>query len=166
MLEQLKKDIREWVTYFVSVHNEKLGTVPCPFAKQALIDNNIDYAIVENIKNLESLITLYAFKGLDTEVLIIGMDKNNISSSELFNLIKTLNINLLMPANLVALEDHPDNEEIINDVKMNQGTWALVLIQSLSKINHASNILEKQGYYKNWPQQAIDDVVRWRFKKE
>lgn len=166
MLEQLKKDIREWVTNFVSVRNEKLGTIPCPFAKQALIDNSIDYAVVQDIKNLESLITLYAFKGLNSEVLIIGMDKNNITADELSSLITTLNINLLMPENLVALEDHPDNAEIINDVKLNQGTWVLVLIQSLTKINHASSILEKQGYYKNWPKEAIDDVVSWRFKKE
>ena len=32
MIEKLKADIATWITDWVSVHNEQLGAVPCPFA--------------------------------------------------------------------------------------------------------------------------------------
>jgi len=41
----------------------------------------------------------------------------------------------------------------------------LVLVQRLSKLNNASEILKNQGYYDNWPKENYDDVVRWRFQK-
>ena len=36
-------DIKQWVEEFVSVHNTELGTVPCPFAKQAMLNDTIAY---------------------------------------------------------------------------------------------------------------------------
>ena len=30
------EEIKTWILNFVSVHNETIGTVPCPFAKQAM----------------------------------------------------------------------------------------------------------------------------------
>jgi hypothetical protein len=67
-----------------------------------------------------------------------------------------------MPKGLVALEDHPDDIEVVNGATMNQGTWALVLIQESSKLKAASDMLKKQGYYDNWTQEQLDDVVNWR----
>jgi hypothetical protein len=166
MIDQLKDDISKWILDWVSVHNEQLGHVPCPFAKQALLNNKITYATVQDTTSLESLIKLYAMNGLHSDVVIIGMSKEFISAENLPLLTKYVNKHILMPANLVALEDHPDDAEVINGVKMNQGTWALLLIQSIDKINQASEILKKQGYYDNWSQESYDDVVSWRFKKE
>ena len=34
----MQKSIEKWIDKFVSVHNEKLGTVPCPYARNALIN--------------------------------------------------------------------------------------------------------------------------------
>lgn len=165
-VEQLKEDISKWIIEWVSVHNEQLGHVPCPFAKQALLNNKISYATIRDTTSLESLIKLYAANGLPSEVFIIGMSKDFISAENLSSLTKYVNKHILMPANLVALEDHPDDAEVINGVRMNQGTWALLLIQSIDKINQASEILKKQGYYDNWSQESYDDVVSWRFLKD
>jgi hypothetical protein len=165
-IEQLKEDIKNWILDWVSVYNEQLGTVPCPFAKQALLTNKIDYATAQDLDGVKGLLQLFAMGGIKNDVLIIGVDKNNVTAQNLSLLVKDVNINILMPAGFVALEDHPDDEEIINGVKMNQGTWALVLVQELDKINQASRILLKQDYYKNWSQQEYDDVVSWRFLKE
>jgi hypothetical protein len=163
--DKLKKDIAEWVLNWVSVHNESLGTVPCPFAKQALLNNKIDFATASDVDGIKNLCQFYTIGGLNGEVFIIGIDKNSVLPATLSNLIKEVNSNILMPAGCVALEDHPDDEEIINGVKMNQGTWALVLIQSLEKLNQASLILKKQGYYDNWTKESYDDVVSWRFNQ-
>ena len=165
-IEQLKEDISKWILDWVSVYNEQLGAVPCPFAKQALLTNKIDYATAQDLDGIKGLLQLFAMGGIKNDVLIIGIDKSSITAQNLSLLVKDVNINVLMPAGFVALEDHPDDEEIVNGVKMNQGTWALVLVQELDKINQASRILLKQDYYKNWSQQEYDDVVSWRFLKE
>ena len=67
-----------------------------------------------------------------------------------------------MPKDIVSLEDHPNDVEIVNGVQMNFGLCGIVLIQRLSKLNKASKILRKQGYYKNWSKQNLEDVVEWR----
>ena len=69
-----------------------------------------------------------------------------------------------MPHDIVALEDHPNDPEIINGVKMNFGKCILVLVQRLSVINRKSLALKDQGYYDNWSEENLDDVVNWRFK--
>ncbi len=166
MIEKLKADVATWILDWVSVHNEQLGVVPCPFAKQALITNKIDFTIAGNTEVLYSLLDMVAKVGLKNEVLIIGMNKSTITPIDLSYLIKDVNLSLLIPAGYVALEDHPDDNEIINGVKMNQGAWVLVLLQGTEKLNQASLLLKKQGYYDNWSQESYDDVVSWRFKKE
>lgn len=162
--EKFKNDVSEWILNWVSQYNETLKKVPCPFARNALISKKIDWATASNETNLESILKLLAMNGLSNDVLIVGMPRESITPAKLSNLIKNLNTTILMPHNIVALEDHPDDYEIINGEKMNQGNWVLVLIQELDKINQASKILEKQGYYNNWPKEAFDDVVSWRLQ--
>ena len=48
---------------------------------------------------------------------------------------------------------------------MNNGEWAIVLVQSKEKLDKASAILERQGYYNNWSKENLDDVVNWRMSK-
>jgi len=165
-IEQLKEDISKWILDWVSVYNEQLGSVPCPFAKQALLTNKIDYATAQDLDGVKGLLQLYAMGGIKGEVLVIGMLRDAVTPNNLSFFVKDANNSILLPANLVALEDHPDDEEVINGVKMNQGKWILILIQPINKINQASQILQKQGYYDKWSQEAYDNVVSWRFKKE
>ena len=67
-----------------------------------------------------------------------------------------------MSKDIVALEDHPDDEEDVNGVKMNFGKCIIILVQRLSKINEASELLKKKGYYDVWSKENLDDVVNWR----
>lgn len=163
--EKLQHDVSEWILNWVSQYNETLKKVPCPFARNALTSKKIDWATASDETSLESLLTLLATNGLSNEVLIVGMSRESITPTKLSSLIKNINTTLLMPQNIVALEDHPDDHEIINGETMNQGNWVLVLIQELDKINQASKILEKQGYYDNWSKESYDDVVSWRFNQ-
>ena len=165
-VEQLKEDVSKWILEWVSVYNEQLEQVPCPYAKAALLDGKINWMVASNIDELRGMLKALPLSDLKDEVLIIGLNRKAISVIELTSTVHLHNELTLMPHNIVALEDHPDDEEFIDGVKMNQGTWALVLIQRLDKINKASKILEAQGYYKHWSQEELDDVVTWRFKKE
>ena len=47
---------------------------------------------------------------------------------------------------------------------MNFGKCILILVQRLSVINRKSEWLKEQGYYDNWSEENLDDVVNWRFK--
>ena len=73
----------------------------------------------------------------------------------------------LMKADLVALDDHPDIPEIINNVKTNFDKATLVFVQKLSKINKATEHLKKTTkYYDHWSKENIDYVITWRFSKK
>jgi hypothetical protein len=161
---ELQKDVENWIYDFVSVYNEQLETIPCPFAKQAVARNQIVYKIAESVSDLDSICTVYKDPTLweTKEVLVIGMEPQLIGAMTLVDEVDRLNKEVLIPAGLIALEDHPDREEIISELKMNQGKWALILIQSKEKLNAASKILEKQGYYNKWSKNQLDEVVNWR----
>jgi hypothetical protein len=163
-MKQFIEDVTDWVEEFVSVKNETLGHIPCPFAKRAILDDKIIWLTASTISDLEKIITWQSNKELwgNKEVLIIGMKKDSITPFDLHEKIQSINQKVLIPNGLVALEDHPETIETINSVKMNQGEWVLVLIQSIDKLNRASEILKKQGYYDNWSKENLDDVVNWR----
>ena len=152
-------DIKQWVEEFVSVKNETLNKIPCPFAKQALLDDKIKYISTERIgEALSDLVDNWTDK---YEVVVLYTDTLLYTPSEVSDIVKRFN-ELAMPRDIVALEDHPEDHEILNGVEMNFGKAILVLVQRLSKLNRASAMLKKQGYYDNWSQENYDDVVSWR----
>ena len=81
-------------------------------------------------------------------------DKNFINGS-VFN--KTL-----LKKDIVALEDHPESEEIIAGVKMNFGLCPIIVLQKNSKLNIAADQLKEKGYYHTWTQADVDKIVTWR----
>lgn len=165
-LATLKEDVNSWVYNWVSVYNPALEAVPCPFAKQAIVDNKIVYCYCVDRTDVEQALKNLAGNSFDQnkEVLIIGIDPATISVEDFQSLTADANNTYLGDAGFIALEDHPMDIETINHAVMNQGKWALLLVQAKSKLDKASAILEKQGYYKNWSKENLDDVVNWRKK--
>lgn len=160
-------DIKQWVEEFVSVHNDELGTVPCPFAKQAILNDTITYREFSNSDITSLRHQLYELVNCDwddtKEVLVLYADTKTLSVDELqANVLQFNNTCKHLDKDLVALEDHPSDTEEVNGVTMNFGKCILVLVQRLSKLNKASAMLKKQGYYDNWSQENYDDVVGWR----
>lgn len=147
------------MTNFVEVPNPNLGDwAPCPYAKQARINDKISIKFSDNLKSavFDSLPELE-----HKEVVVICFDHMAISMEQTEQLVEELN-NELMPNDYVILEDHPDSVEIINNVQMNFGHCGLLIIQRLSKLNIASDQLNTKGYYQFWNQDNIDYVVSWR----
>ena len=152
MVEQIKK----WIEEFVSVHNEDYGQIPCPYARAA----QVKYIKTDNIDlELKKILDC----GLLHEVICIYTATENYTPYELHHYVMEWNT-IAMKKDLVALEDHPLSEEIINGVQMNFGHCILILVQRLSKLTAASNTLKKKGYYDNWTQEDLDEVVTWREK--
>jgi len=67
-----------------------------------------------------------------------------------------------LPRDIVALEDHPADIEDVNGVVMNQGTYALAMIQSLSKLNSATQQVGSKGFYHGWPEEYLTGLFRHR----
>lgn len=161
---ELKKDVEDWVHDFVSVYNDQLEAIPCPYAKHAVINDRIIWKHVDSASELNRVVYAYSRAELwgNKEVLVIGIDPKNIDANTFEYEIERLNNKVLRPAGYIALEDHPNKKEEIAGVKMNQGKWALVLIQTTEKLDNASEILKRQGYYDKWTQEQLDEVVTWR----
>lgn len=153
------EEIKQWVEDFVSVKHETLNVIPCPFAKQALMNNTIKYVPTERIgETLASMVDNWSDK---YEVVVLYTDTELYTPQEVSDIVERFN-KLAMSRDIVALEDHPNDPEILNGVEMNFGKAILVLVQRLSKLNKASDILKKSGYYDTWPEENYNDVVAWR----
>jgi len=156
------KDIQKWIEEFVSEHNTEIGQVPCPFAKEAMLKERINY-VSGGKHTITPLLDSLADNWDDKyEVVVVYADKDELTPNQLRILVEDFN-KFARDKDVVALEDHPDDPEILNGVSMNFGKAILILVQRLSKLNKASDILKKKGYYDNWPKENYDDVVKWRF---
>jgi len=154
----MKNEIQKWLDEFVTQPNPLLnGFPPCPYARAAIVD----YVETDHVSNsLEHLLENW---NDDIQVVCLYTATENYTPEGLSYIVKEFN-KVAMPKDIVALEDHPEDEEDVNGVKMNFGKCIIILVQRLSKINEASETLKKKGYYDVWSQENLDDVVTWRKK--
>jgi len=68
----------------------------------------------------------------------------------------------LLPHNLLGLEDHPNDPEIVNGVSMNQGTYALMMVQNLTDLNEKAQLVAKKGFYDTWPEEYLQLLFKHR----
>lgn len=157
----MESDIKNWILERLSVELEEFNNLPaCPFAKQALLDNKIKIESVGD--SSEFMAEMDAFTRdwpENTDVVILGCNPKNITSDELSNIVESANQTFLNERNFLALEDHPDHKEYVKNFQVNEGNWAIVLLQEKSKIVTARKILDRRGYYKNWDQEYYKEVV-------
>jgi len=76
--------------------------------------------------------------------------------------IQDANTEFLLSRDILALEDHPADVENVNGVIMNQGKYALVLVQSLSKLNTAAKQMGSKGFYHAWPEEYLTELFENR----
>ena len=158
---QAQLDILNWIENFVEQSNPNLNNwSPCPFARRSRLENKL--SILEGN---------YIFKDVDNlvlswddsyDVVVFVYNKDRYTVNELANYVEQLNKTYTISKDILILEDHPDDPEIVNAVKMNQGQYILILCQRFSKVNLASADLKEQGYYDSWSKQYYDRVVGWR----
>ena len=156
---QARIDVMNWITGFVEKPNSDLnGWPPCPFARRARLNNEFDLR--------QGLTTPYADLqqvGLEPYTVIAYVyDPKLISATEFNQQVYKLNQNFLVQRDILALADHPDDHEEVNGVCMNQGTWAIVFVQPLSKLNGFAQQLVPKGYYHNWPEDYLEGLFEFR----
>jgi len=158
---QARIDVTNWLTGFVEKPNALLnGWAPCPYARAARLQNKIAMDIGKDPYLDLKQIAQQGIADLDVIIRIYDPAKWPL---ELFRSKWTqAQQECLAPNGLLCLEDHPSESESVNGVVMNQGTWALLLIQSRHKLEEAARQLAAKGYYDHWPEEYLRQVLDHR----
>ena len=160
-IEQVQADIEAWIENFLEVPHPALGGFsPCPYARAARIKKSYSvYLGADPYYDLKNR----GRQGMgDREVVIYVYDPQEWNHSMLSGSIELVNREVLLPRDMLALEDHPDDPEIVNGVCMNQGTYALALVQSLSDLNAKAKVMANKGFYHNWPEEYLQGLFQHR----
>ena len=160
-LKTVTQDIERWIVDFVEVKNPALGNwPPCPYARKARLDRDFDVRL--GLAPIHDLVQV-SKKGLGGKsVVIFVYEPKEVSYRELSYAIDLCNKEFLLPNNLLSLEDHPDDPEIVNGVSMNQGTYALALVQGLSDLNEKARLVANKGFYDAWPEEYLTALFQHR----
>lgn len=147
--------IGAWVESFLSKNSDAFGGLPpCPFAKKAWVDGKVCFASLDDNEEIVAWITR-DFQNYEVGCLIF--DPRAITSDELE--AKCRDLEALAPG-FVFLDDHPEHAEIVGDVVLNQGDYALIFVQTRSDLDRARKSLDKTDYYKNWSDHYKKEVLR------
>jgi len=159
-LEQATYDIERWIANFVEVPHPALGGwAPCPYARKARLDRDFEVRLgVNPYFDLKDV----AQTGINKSVIIFVYESTAYNYDQFHTQIDSANTEFLLEKDLLALEDHPAALEIVNGVSMNQGTYALALVQSLSDLNHKARAVARQRFYDTWPEDYLQELFQHR----
>ena len=160
-LEIVKQDILAWSENFVEVPHPALGDwAPCPFARRARLSGTVSIRIGMNpyfdLKNCSG-------QGMGKyEVIVYAYDPEEFSYTHFHYALEAANQEFLLKNDLLVLEDHPSEVELVNGVCMNQGKYALSLVQSLSKLDDSAIQMASKGFYHTWPEEYLKTLFHNR----
>jgi hypothetical protein len=160
-LETVKQDIENWIVNFVEVPHPALGGFPpCPYARSARLKRSYQVFLgTDPYYDLKHR----AQHGIgNSEVIIYAYDPNEWSHELFASSLDQANQEFLLSADLLALEDHPHDVEIVNGVCMNQGTYALALVQSVSDLDAKAKMMASRGFYHTWPEEYLQALFQHR----
>jgi hypothetical protein len=159
-LEHVQYDIERWMANFVEVPHPALGGwAPCPYARKARLDRDFEVRLgTDPYFDLKVM----AQTGITKSVIIFVYDSTAYSYEQFHAQVDTANTEFLLGKDLLALEDHPGSPEMVNSVCMNQGTYALALVQSLSDLNQKAHAIAGKGFYDTWPEDYLQGLFEHR----
>jgi hypothetical protein len=161
MIDQstVEQALLKWMEEFVEVPHPSLGGwPPCPFARQARLSKNIDVR-----SGTDPYYDCTSLVDYDWSKEVVVFWYGDIGPELFIDLVNRAN-SVLLKKDIVALEDHPETEEIIAGVKMNFGLCPIIVLQKNSKLNQSADQLREKDYYHSWSQSDLDKIVTWRYK--
>ena len=159
--ETVAADILTWSETFVEVPHPALGGwPPCPFARQARLNRTIQ--VLTGADPYFDLRNRARWGMGQYEVIVYAYDPEEWPYARFHTAIESANKEFLLARDILALEDHPEDVEDVNGVIMNQGKYALVLVQSLSKLNTAAKQMGTKGFYHTWPEEYLTGLFNHR----
>jgi hypothetical protein len=160
-LDTVRYNIERWVETFVEVPHPALGGwPPCPYAKKARLEKDFDVRI--GMDPYFDLVNL-SIDGLNGKSVVIYVYDPVTWNYDQFSFsLRCANLDYLLKKDLLALEDHPDDPEIVNGVSMNQGTYAMSICQSVSDLNSKARHIASKGFYDTWPEDYLQALFQHR----
>ena len=161
-LQEAKSYLTDWVINFLDIPQRVLNDIaPCPYAKSAIVNGKIDFVLGSD-SVIQDLLNLSASWDEQYEGVVL-IYPNDIDSIKFTDSVEYVNENYYKHRGLIALEDHPQISETICNINFNNKHYAIIIVQYAEKLRNASTMLNKRGYYKNWTNTNLDDVVNWRW---
>jgi hypothetical protein len=160
-IEKVKQDIEAWIVNFVEVPHPSLGGFPpCPYARSARLKRSYEvYLGMDPYYDLKNR----ARMGMgNKEVIIYAYDPKEWNHALFSASLHAANTEFLLHNDILALEDHPHDIENVNGVIMNQGIYALALVQSLSDLDVKAKLMATKGFYDTWPEDYLQDLFQHR----
>lgn len=159
-ITEVQQHIAAWIENFVEVPHTALGGwAPCPYARRARLDQDFEVRIgINPYFDLKVI----AQTGITRSVVIFVYESTTYSYEQFHAQIESANREFLLSQDLLALEDHPAEPEIVNGVVMNQGTYALALVQSLTDLNNKARTLAGRSFYHDWPEAYLQELFQHR----
>jgi hypothetical protein len=160
-LDTVKQDIEAWIVNFCEVPHPALGNFPpCPYARSARLKRSYEvYLGTDPYYDLKNR----ARMGMgDREVIIYAYDPQEWNHALFSASLHSANTEFLLHNDILALEDHPDDVENVNGVIMNQGKYAMALVQSLSDLNAKAKLVARKGFYDTWPEEYLTALFQHR----
>ena len=154
-------DILTWSETVVEVPHPALGGwPPCPFARQARLKNTVGIFIgadpYYDLRNRSR-------DGMGQyEVIAYVYDPADWPYDLFHASLEMANEEFLLARDLIVLEDHPADVELVNGVTMNHGTYALALVQSLSDLDQRATQMAAKGFYDTWPEDYLKTLFNHR----
>lgn len=161
-LNAVYEHLQQWIEGFLDVGHPSFGGLsPCPFSRQAWIQNRVDIQACQSDR-LEAQLLQIAKTWRDRfDVCILP----NLSEAPIPNLeqrIESLNPQLAQH-DIVALVDSPDNPATsLSHTNTSNQKYVLILLQRLSDLQVASQRLAQTAYYDHWTAVDFENLVNWR----
>jgi len=160
-IDQVTQDIEQWIQNFVEVPHPALGGFPpCPYARSARLKRS--YSVYIGSDPYFDLKNRARYGMGNREVIIYAYDPTEWPHELFASSLDQANQEFLLDADILVLEDHPADVEIVNGVCMNQGTYALALVQSLSDLNTKATQMAAKGFYDSWPNDYLTALFQHR----
>jgi hypothetical protein len=160
-IKQVTQAILSWSENFLEQPHPALGNwSPCPYARRARLNHQVSIRLGDDpYHDLEKL----CGTGLgSSQVVIFAYDPAEWTREIFAPRLEAANQDFLLAADLIVLEDHPADAEIVNGVCMNQGTYALAMCQSLSDLDAKARQMAQKGFYHTWPEQYLEKLFEHR----
>lgn len=156
-IQQVTQDIEHWIATFVEQPHPALGGwPPCPYARAARLKKS--YQVLLGNDPLFDLQQRSRWGMYQWEVVIYVYDPTEWAADVLEHNVAAANQQWLNRKDMIALSDHPAAPEIVQGVSMNQGTYALILVQSLSDLDQRAQLIAQRGFYHGWPEDYLEGL--------
>lgn len=161
---EIESDLRSWSREVLEVPNSHLGNLPpCPYAKQAWVDNKVQVIETANIY-ADALKLCTSFSTIGKELVVLA--SYNLPELALFN-DYVAQLNKTFPT-LHCMEFHPDygaedaELDFLADNDWVSGVdapYCMLFIQDLELVVRASDKLQRLGYYSAYPEAEYEQLV-------